>query len=932
MATRNGSSVSTYRAIALAVLLLAFALGVFKLEAQSLWWDEGYSIDLSAKGLIGITVGTSTDIHPPLYYYILWAWMLLTGQTEFAVRFLSLGFGVAIVALVASVGRRLFDWRVGLLAMLFAAANPFRVVYSQEARMYTMEGFLGLLATYLLLRLLAADIPRRRLVWAAYALTIALALYADYFSVYITAFHGTYVLTLMVVGTVRRSATTSANASFLLRWLASQVVAAALYAPWLGIGMLQVATYGYGIITAPPFAAQLTQLWNAFVLGSMVEPRDAWGYLVFVAVLSAVGAVVGLSAKGGWPLSSVVLAIFYLVVPFAAFLATMLLRPFFNPRYLFVVMPAVPLLAAMACATLWRWSWGRIVGAVLVVVVLAGFAVGLRNYFFDPTWAKDDARAVIAYIESQAQADDLVVWETPHPFSYYYRGVAEAGFLRTDLDASPAELTARAQGKRRVFWVTWIHARTDPWNLVNFVLEKEGRKLEERPFTGYRVVSYAIPPNVVFDLDEMRPLAVDFDGQLFVDGVAVGGDGRSPVVVAGEAAWVSLRLRSQKLLQDDLKLFIYIRDDRGHIVGQDDRVLANRRQVRTPYWAAGDQTFCLALPRVASGTPPGRYQVEVGAYVDSTSQEMRRLGIVGGSGPLIVGELEVVRPQTPPPVASLVIGQPQRIAKDNLLFLGYDLPQAAGLPAEGTVAQGEVVPLILYWQAIASSTVDQQATLYLTADPSAERTAPASVETFDVGGRYPTSRWQAGEVVAEHHDFHISPATPGGSYQLVLALGDAILPLEGLRVIERARDFVVPDMGRRVGAVFGGVIELLGFDAPLTGEYLATVRPGGTLAFTLYWQAKDATTTSYKAFTHLLDGQNRVWGQKDSVPRDGASPTSSWLPGQVTTDLYAIVVGSNTPAGVYELEVGLYEPISGQRLRLGDGADRLVLGKVRVAP
>src|SRR5205085_11298521 len=82
------------------LLLLCFAayiLRLFHLDAQSLWYDEGFSAWLSAMPLDQITARTAVDIHPPLYYYLLHFWIGLMGQSEFALRFLSLAPGVLLV-------------------------------------------------------------------------------------------------------------------------------------------------------------------------------------------------------------------------------------------------------------------------------------------------------------------------------------------------------------------------------------------------------------------------------------------------------------------------------------------------------------------------------------------------------------------------------------------------------------------------------------------------------------------------------------------------------------------------------------------------------------------------------------------------------------------------------------------------------------------
>jgi len=84
----------------------------------------------------------------------------------------------------------------------------------------------------------------------------------------------------------------------------------------------------------------------------------------------------------------------------------------------------------------------------------------------------------------------------------------------------------------------------------------------------------------------------------------------------------------------------------------------------------------------------------------------------------------------------------------------------------------------------------------------------------------------------------------------------------------------------------------------------------------------------------VLGEQDRIWAQMDSWPQQGQAPTSTWREGQLIPDLYELEVVANAPAGVYDLEIGMYTA-DGKRLSiLGEGGraqgTRILLGKVRI--
>jgi hypothetical protein len=59
-------------------------------------------------------------------------------------------------------------------------------------------------------------------------------------------------------------------------------------------------------------------------------------------------------------------------------------------------------------------------------------------------------------------------------------------------------------------------------------------------------------------------------------------------------------------------------------------------------------------------------------------------------------------------------------------------------------------------------------------------------------------------------------------------------------------------------------------------------------------------------FTRLLDQQQQRWGGYDRWPQETAN-TILWHPGEVVTDTFNLPVKAEAPAGVYTIDVGLYD-------------------------
>jgi hypothetical protein len=137
-----------------------------------------------------------------------------------------------------------------------------------------------------------------------------------------------------------------------------------------------------------------------------------------------------------------------------------------------------------------------------------------------------------------------------------------------------------------------------------------------------------------------------------------------------------------------------------------------------------------------------------------------------------------------------------------------------------------------------------------------------------------------------------------------------------VQVLPIERRWEIPPMQVGLRARFGPIL-LLGYELDRR-----EVRRGEALHLRLYWQAAEPITEEYTVFTHLLDAQERISAQKDSVPASGTRPTTSWAVQEVIIDDYELLVREDATTGLHRLELGLYEPRSGRRLPLRDAEGR----------
>ena len=120
------------------VTLVGAGLRFRALGAHSLWIDEGASV-------LFATMPWRLFLHTlwayqgnmTLYYFLLREWIHL-GDSEFMVRSLSVLFSVLTIPAMYGLGKGLFDRATGLTAAALLSVHSFHILWSQQARSYSL--------------------------------------------------------------------------------------------------------------------------------------------------------------------------------------------------------------------------------------------------------------------------------------------------------------------------------------------------------------------------------------------------------------------------------------------------------------------------------------------------------------------------------------------------------------------------------------------------------------------------------------------------------------------------------------------------------------------------------------------------------------------------------------------------------------------------
>ncbi len=538
-------------------------------------------------------------------------------------------------------------------------------------------------------------------------------------------------------------------------------------------------------------------------------------------------------------------------------------------------------------------------------------------------------RELIAYLDSQARPDDIVLLDAASPFVKHYQGPLSY-YVITD-SQSWTEMTERLAEFTAPQHLQYVaYPGSDMGNWISYQLNTHALLVDQEALPHATVFSYLLTSPLALESNPIEVQSdVNFGNRLRLTGYGFTGD----TIEYRRQLGVTLRWETLAEMQEGYAFSLRLVDEQGHLWGQADEWLENEDGLATYAWKVGEVVERYHALALVAGTPPGRYQVQLILYHVDTLQGLDILDERGApvGTEYSLGTVSVVSPSVPPTIGELAIPHPLRHDFDGQVeLLGYNLSSTE-------VRAGEAVRVVLFWRAMRPMQDVYRLHLQVQDD---EGNIWAQGEYPLANEEHPTSRWKAGEIIRGQYDLAIDAAAPTGEHTLNFKLQTSNLqaptyklqPLATLSVMAPERLFVVPtEIQHPIRANLADKVAFLGYDLDKT-----SVRPGGTLHLTLYWQALARMETSYTVFVHLIDGQNRIWGQEDHPPVKGTYPTTGWLPGEVVIDEYEIVVDATATAGEYQIEVGMYDLATMQRLPAFDEqgnplpGDRILLGKVRV--
>lgn len=398
------ASVSTETWLVGGLIVLGAVLRFATLGAQSYWYDEAqaaHELHLSLGSMLSSMVDVETA--PPLYFVLGWAWVHVFGAGEVALRSLSALAGTALIGIAYLCGRDLVSRRAGVLTAAFVALSPFMIWYSQEAREYMLLATLCGASLLCFIRALRDPSPRNIAWWAGLSV---LALLTHYFAGFLIAPQALWLLykarsrasvvAVVVVGLVELA---------LIPLLVSHATASLL-----------------GFITGTHLSTRVQAVPVAFALGPTVGTSLISYGLIGAAIMAGILIVLLIVGAESHELRGAgVAAGLAAVVLLAPLLAALLGKDYYLARALIPAWLPLAIVLAAGCTT----QRLRVPGAVLAVIVLAGFAYGLIRMNTGVQYQRPNWRGVARALGSASGPRAIVAYDDlgTDPLKLYLPGV-----------------------------------------------------------------------------------------------------------------------------------------------------------------------------------------------------------------------------------------------------------------------------------------------------------------------------------------------------------------------------------------------------------------------------------------------------------------------------------------------------------------------------
>jgi 4-amino-4-deoxy-L-arabinose transferase-like glycosyltransferase len=761
------------QALLLAVVVVATFLRFYRLDSvpTGLLYDEAYN---------GLDVVRILDGARPiflsgnfgreaLFIYLQAISVALLGHTDLALRLVSAIIGSLTVIVSYPLVRRLFDHRVAILTTAMIAISTWHIIFSRIGLRSILLPFFVIVTFLFMWRgIQASGTPetptikaRESFVWNSLAgLSLGLTAYtyssARFVPIVIMAFVS--YLAIWHFELFRRS----------LRGFVNMAVVASIVVAPLGV---------YFAHNPADFTARSNAI-------SVFNPELNNGSTLQTLATTTKKTLGMFSVEGdrNWDRNISGRPVFDPILSVAMLLgAFVLIRRFRQPAYAFVliwlivmllpnivtvkdvpnflrvtgIMPAVFIIPALGIVTIWRWWEDRtsprlrpMAQILTVLLLIIGTADSYRSYFH--IWAQAPQQdvefnglrwTVVSIARDTVQDPGERVYlgvEVDHPvFGFAFRG--QPGSDRILMMGGNSIVLPQDSSSATYLYTT---PHLPPSTLrVRFFGDTAGDVLLSSPL-GDQVSRFRLSPDQS-GFEPEHPLGISFDGRFRIVGIDYPRSVRSGESLTISWHWQTLSGSGETFL------FNQLFDETGTRIGQSDGLI-----FRPSFWHPGTRGVTPFDVHIDPNATTGAHWLHIGAY--DRGDESRRLAATNDQGgpmdnTIVLGPIKVYG--HPRARREFHVSRPI-LFEDDVTLTSFDLSTT-------TVSSGSNLPLTLFWTARGQPSADYTVFVHVVSD---QGDLVAQADGPPRQGLYPTSTWDAEEIIEDPRQIHLPSDLPAGNY------------------------------------------------------------------------------------------------------------------------------------------------------------------------
>jgi mannosyltransferase len=413
------------------ILLLALILRCLFIQSRGIQYDDAFSYFLSIQSLSDIVSGTAADTMPPLYYFLLHFWSMISSDLWF-LRSFSVLLNISSIWLLFLLVKKIVDSQAGLWAAFFAAISPLQIYHAQDIRMYALLELAQIAYIFFFVKIWKKSLEKEVSVraWIGLVFSGTVAMYTHNLAIFVLI---TPLLFLLIKRQWR----------FLLHLVIALGIVGLLSLPWLVLIPGQVAKIQHAFWTPKPGIVEVLQ---TIIMFTATLPLPGIWFII-AAVISVEVCIILLfevAKRMGSIGSASLLLVVWLVPPILLFITSYLMRSVFVPRAF--------ILSSLAYYGIAGWVISTNKKMVATILLVASYflaaAISLPYQYLLDQFPRSPFKTAMVFLESRYQDGEAIVHDNKLSFfpSLYYFPDLPQTFLM-DQPGSPNDTYAVASQK-----------------------------------------------------------------------------------------------------------------------------------------------------------------------------------------------------------------------------------------------------------------------------------------------------------------------------------------------------------------------------------------------------------------------------------------------------------------------------------------------------